>query len=78
MSIRGKIWKQESVISILSPPIKTSDADYMLSKTTKERGNGAVLLFTAFQLLEEDEEKDKINIKGKFNKVEYYKLLKHL
>ena len=30
----------------------------MLSKTTKERGNGAVLLFTAFQLLEEDEEKD--------------------
>jgi hypothetical protein len=31
---------------------------YMVSKTTKEQGNGAVFLFTALQLLEEDNEKD--------------------
>jgi hypothetical protein len=58
LPIRGKFWRQESVISILSPSMSISDANYMVSKTTKEQGNGAVLLFTALQLLEEDGEKD--------------------
>jgi hypothetical protein len=58
LPIRGKFWRQESVISTLSPSMSISDANYMVSKTTKEQGNGAVLLFTALQLLEEDSEKD--------------------
>ena len=58
LPIRGKFWRQESVISTLSPTMSISDADYMVSKTTKEQENGAVLLFTALQLLEEDGEKD--------------------
>ena len=58
LPIRGKFWKQESVMSTLSPSMSISDANYMVSKTTKEQGNGAVLLFTALQLLEEDSEKD--------------------
>ena len=58
LPIRGKFWKQDNVISVLSSPLNISDVDYLVSKTTKEPGNGAVLLFTALQLLEEDEEKD--------------------
>jgi len=58
LPIKGKFWRKESVISTLSPTLSISDADYMVSKTTKEQGNGAVLLFTALQLLEEDGEKD--------------------
>jgi len=58
LPIRGKFWKQESVISTLSPSMSISDANYMVSKTTKEQGNGAVLLFTALQLMEVDSEKD--------------------
>ena len=58
LPIRGKYWKQDSVMSVLSPPLNMSHADYLLSKTTKEQGNGAVLLFTALQLLEIDAEKD--------------------
>jgi hypothetical protein len=52
LPIKGKFWRQETVISTLSASM------YMVSKTTKEQGNGAVLLFTALQLLEEDNEKD--------------------
>jgi hypothetical protein len=58
LPIKGKFWRQETVISTLSPSMSISDAEYMVSKTTKEQGNGAVLLFTALQLLEEDNEKD--------------------
>ena len=58
LPIRGKFWRQESVISTLSPSMSISDANYMVSKTTKGQGNGAVLLFTALQLLEEDNEKN--------------------
>jgi len=58
LPIKGKFWRQETVISTLSPSMSISDADYMVSKTTKEQGNGAVLLFTALQLLQEDGEKD--------------------
>ena len=58
LPIRGKYWKQDSVMSVLSTPLNMSHVDYLLSKTTKEQGNGAVLLFTALQLLEIDAEKD--------------------
>jgi hypothetical protein len=58
LPIRGKYWKQDSVMSVLSSPLNMSHADYLVSKTTKEQGNGAVLLFTALQLLEIDAEKD--------------------
>ena len=58
LPIKGKFWRQETVISTLSPSMSISDAEYMVSQTTKEQGNGAVLLFTALQLLEEDNEKD--------------------
>jgi hypothetical protein len=58
LPIRGKYRKQDSVMSVLSPPLNMSHVDYLVSKTTKEQGNGAVLLFTALQLLEIDNEKD--------------------
>jgi hypothetical protein len=58
LPIRGKYWKQDSVMSVLSPPLNMSHVDYLVSKTTKEEGNGSVLLFTALQLLEIDAEKD--------------------
>jgi hypothetical protein len=58
LPIRGKYWKQDSVMSVLTSPLNMSHVDYLVSKTTKEQGNGAVLLFTALQLLELDAEKD--------------------
>jgi len=58
LPIRGKYWKQDSVMSVLSQPLNISHVDYLVSKTTKEQGNGSVLLFTALQLLEIDAEKD--------------------
>lgn len=54
LPVRGKLWKNEAVVSLLSPSYSITDADYMVSKTTKEAGGGSVLLFTALQLLEKD------------------------
>ena len=58
LPIRGKYWKEDSVMSLLTPPLNIPHVDYLVSKTTKEKGNGAVLLFTALQLLEIDADKD--------------------
>jgi hypothetical protein len=38
----------------LPSSFEITDVDYLVSKTTKEAGSGAVLLFTALQLLETD------------------------
>ncbi len=41
---------------LLPSSFNLNDVDYLISKTTKEAGSGAVLLFTAFQLLETNPE----------------------
>ena len=49
---------KQRIISVLPSSFNLNDVDYLVSKTTKEAGNGAVLLFTAFQLLESTPEAD--------------------
>jgi hypothetical protein len=56
--IKGKFWNKQKVISALPSSFELNDIDYLVSKTTKEAGSGAVLLFTALQLLESDLEAD--------------------
>jgi hypothetical protein len=58
LPMRGKYWKEDSLMSVLVPPLNISHVDFLVSKTTKEKGNGAVLLYTALQLLELDADKD--------------------
>ena len=58
LTIKGKFWNKQKVISALPSPFQLNDVDYLVSKTTKEAGSGAVLLFTALQLLESDPEAD--------------------
>jgi len=58
LPIKGKYWKKDTVNSVLTSPLSISDAEYMISKTTKEAGTGSILLFTALQLLEADAEAD--------------------
>jgi hypothetical protein len=58
LTIRGKFWNKQRVISTLPSSFDLNDVDYLISKTTKEPGSGAVLLFTAFQLLETNTEAD--------------------
>ena len=58
LTIKGKFWNKQKVISALPSPFQLNDVDYLVSKTTKEAGSGAVLLFTALQLLESNPEAD--------------------
>ena len=68
LTIRGKVWNKQRVISVLPSSFNLNDADYLVSKATKEAGSKAVLLFTAFQLLESNPEAD--------FKIEVYKKIK--
>jgi hypothetical protein len=68
LNIRGKFWTKQRVTQVLPSSINLNDVDYLISKTTKEAGSGAVLLFTAFQLLETNPEAD--------FKIEVYKKIK--
>ena len=58
LTIRGKFWNKQRVISVLPSSFNLNDVDYLVSKATKEAGSEAVLLFTAFQLLESNPEAD--------------------
>ncbi len=59
---------KQRVTQVLPSSFNLNDVDYLISKTTKEAGSGAVLLFTAFQLLETNPEADfKIEVKAYFN-----------
>ena len=58
LTIKGKFWNKQKVISALPSSFELNDVHYLVSKTTKEAGSGAVLLFTALQLLESDPEAD--------------------
>jgi hypothetical protein len=58
LSLKGKFWTKTKVTSTLTTTMDIDNVDYLVSKTTKEPGNGAVLLFTAYQLLEIDTEAD--------------------
>lgn len=68
LNIRGKFWTKQRVTQVLPSSFNLNDVDYLISKTTKEAGSGAVLLFTAFQLLETNPEAD--------FKIEVYKKIK--
>jgi hypothetical protein len=46
------------LISALPSSFNLNDVDNLISKTTKEAGSGAVLLFTALQLLESNPDAD--------------------
>ena len=69
LTIKGKFWNKQKVISALPSSFELNDVDYLVSKTTKEAGSGAVLLFTALQLLESDPEAD--------FQIDVYKKLRH-
>ena len=58
LTIKGKFWNKQKVISALPSSFELNDVYYLVSKTTKEAGSGAVLLFTALQLLESDPDAD--------------------
>jgi len=58
LTIRGKFWTKQRIITELPSINELKNVEYLISKTTKEPGSGAVLLFTAFQLLETDPEAD--------------------
>ena len=58
LTIKGKFWNKQKVISALPSSFKLNDVDYLVSKTTKEAESGAELLFTALTLLESDPDAD--------------------
>ena len=51
LNIRGKFWTKQRAVSILPSSFNLNDVDYLVSKTTKEAGSGAVLLFTSISIV---------------------------
>jgi hypothetical protein len=53
-TIKGKFWNKQKVNSALPSLLEIANVDYLVLKTTKEAGSGAVLLFAVLQLLVTD------------------------